>query len=188
MENIHYFYRQRVITMYNTLNHFRNIGIPVELAFWNAIDSAHAQIQNGLLYNPMVIHGTAGLHVSLSNSPTYNPYQTAFNQIVSENRMGWDARVNLPNAYSSTSYYMFRVQDTFHLVWINSHGEINELCSDSWLENITVPSVTALVVIAPSPPPSSTSVVDSVAPPSASPVGDTGGTLYPLPPSLYFTW
>jgi hypothetical protein len=182
MEDIHYFYRQRVITIYNTLNHFRNIGIPVEPAFWDSISLAYAQIQNGILYNPMVVHGTAGLHASLSISTIYNPYQTAFNQIVSENRMGWDARVNLPNAYSSTSYYMFRVQDTFHLVWINSHGEINELCGDSWLDEIHVPSVTTLITTEAiiSPPASVGDIVGDT--------GGTGGTLYPLPPSLYHSW
>lgn len=183
MEDIHSFYRERVITMYNTLNHFRNIGIPVETAFWDAISLAHAQIQNGLLYNPMVIRGTAGVHAELSMGLYYNPYQLAYDQIVAENRTGWDARVNLPNLYSGTSYYMFRIQDTFYLVWVNSHGEINQLCGEGWMEEITIPSSDSAATgdtVSTEP--------QAVSEPQAEVAGDTGGTsgtLYPLPPSLY---
>ncbi len=175
MENIHSFYRPRVMKIYNTLNHFRNIGIPVEPAFWDAISVAYARIQNGLDYDISVMRGTSGLHATLSMSSFYNPYQTAYDQIVSDNLIGWENRVNLPNAYSGTSYYMFKIQDDFYLVWVNAHGEINELCDDYWVNEISVVSVS-----------SSQEQTEAAASESeVSLAGDTGGTLYPLPPTLY---
>lgn len=158
MEDIQTFYRERVIMMYNTLNHFKNSGIPVADNFWNNISLAHAQIQNGLEYNPMVIRGTAGLHAELSVSPSYNPFQIAYDSILSGGLSGWENRINLENAYSGTSYYMFRLQDEFYLVWVNSQGEINQL-NDSFMSEITLPDVEPAADVTEVP-------------------GDTGSTVY----------
>ena len=136
MEDILSHYRPRVIALYNTLNFFRNNDLPVEEAFWNNVDLAHANIQNGKDFNPMVVRGTAGLHAELSISPAYNPYQVAYDRIISEDLNGWENRVNLMNAYSGTSYYMFRIEGEFYMVWVNAHGQINQVC-DSFMGEIT---------------------------------------------------
>jgi hypothetical protein len=136
MDDILSHYRPQVIALYNKVNFFRSNDIPVEEAFWNALDLAHSNIQNGKSFNPMVMRGTAGLHAELSTSPAYNPYQVGYNEIISRDLHGWENRVNLLNAYSGTSYYMFRIDGNFYLVWLNSHGEINQVCSDWWLDEI----------------------------------------------------
>jgi hypothetical protein len=129
--------RERQTALYEKLAVLRNTHhVPIEPAFWSAVQTADGKIRNNEDY--VSCFGTAGLHHTLSVRTGYNPYQVAYDRIVSNNLNGWEERVNVPNAFSGTSYYMFRVDATFYLVYTNSSDEVNEVEDNYWLTHVTL--------------------------------------------------
>lgn len=122
------------LEIYEKLSRFRDAGIPIEDAYWQGVYKAQGKIANDEEYVPCL--STAGLHYTLSVSSMYNPYKYARDIILEENRNGWDQRVDVPNAYSGTGYYMFRLDGILYLVYVNSSDEINMVESDSWRTNL----------------------------------------------------
>lgn len=129
--------RARQTALYDKLNMLRTVhNVPIEQAFWSGVQTADGQIRNGEDYTPCF--STAGLHSTLSMSSLYNPYQVAYDTIISEGRNGWEQRINVPNAYYGTGYYMFRIGDQFYLVYTNATGEVNMVEDDHWLAYLDV--------------------------------------------------
>jgi hypothetical protein len=167
-----------VIEMYNTAKKLKDAGIPLAPVFWDYLVDAKNKIDNGDEYMPPRPGWFAGLHATLSVGGGYNPYQICYNTIFRENLNGWEDRVQMLNSWSSTNYYLVRVDGDVYMVWLNAHDQVQHI-DLHWrseldeLEHEPEPAVPETEPAIPAPEPNPDAVV---VPPAALPaVGELVG-------------